>query len=117
MLACWAVAREEEAPGRGFSRSGFVFLPLWEFLRAYLAGFGCLVPGLYEVIPNTLSLFASPRGLHRRPLGAGARMLADRSELWIGGGGGGRLWAALLERGKPEVAKYQALLNFLRHAP
>ena len=44
--ACWAVTREE-APGRGFPRSG---------LRAYLVWLGCLVPGLYEVIQYTLSL-------------------------------------------------------------
>jgi hypothetical protein len=46
MLACWAVAHEE-AP---FRLSGF--------LRAYLVWLGCLVPGLYEVIPYTLSLYS-----------------------------------------------------------
>jgi hypothetical protein len=49
MRACWAVTHEE------------AFLPLLGFLRTYLVCFGCLVPGMYEVIQYTLSLSSNER--------------------------------------------------------
>ena len=48
MRVCWAV-QGEEAPGHGF----FACLSVW---------FGCMIPGLYEVIQYTNSLFRRAAG-------------------------------------------------------
>jgi len=52
MRACWAV-QGEEAPGHGFFAVCFVgFFPFRVF-ASLSVWFGCMMPGLYEVIQYT----------------------------------------------------------------
>jgi hypothetical protein len=64
MRACWAVPCEE-APGRGLFAVWVAFFPVLGFLRPNLVWFGCMIPGLYEVIRYALSLFFAVRPPHQ----------------------------------------------------
>ena len=55
MRACWAV-QSEEAPGRGFLRSGLWSFPVLGGFACLSVWFGRMIPGLYEVIQYTLPL-------------------------------------------------------------
>ena len=62
MQVCWAV-QGEEAPGRGFSRSGLWSFPVLGGFAGLSVWFSRIVPGLYEVIQYTHSL-----SLHSHPI-------------------------------------------------
>jgi hypothetical protein len=65
MQVCWAV-QGEEAPGRGFSRSGWWSFPVLGGFACLSVWFGHMIPGLYEVIQYTLSLsLCVPHGFFR----------------------------------------------------